>query len=116
MANDYSLTHVDTCLSCYVQDHCNGDNELLLGVPVDRSTRAYQLRAALADELQVMGDSRDSLDYDKAEAAIREWFKDVHPLKAFDNRLETASPEDDCELCYAWFRLEWEPAEEDETA
>jgi len=51
MANDYSLTHVDTCLSCYVQDHCNGDNELLLGVPVDRNTRAWQLRAALLDGL-----------------------------------------------------------------
>lgn len=103
--------HVNTCLPSYVTDHCNGDNEMLVGVPVYRSTRIWQMRQDLADEIHAYGDKLpEDLPDSIVDAAIAECFAGAHPLAAFDSRLEPED-EDDGESCYAWFRFTW--SEED---
>lgn len=100
------IIHVDTCLPCYVLDHCNGDNEALVGVPVDRATRHWQLRESLEREIF---DYCDKIPADKDEelkAAIAELFAGVHPLSTFDSSLEPAA-DDWEESCMAWFRVTW---------
>lgn len=101
---EISVDHIDTCLPCYVMDHCNGETELLLGVPVDRSTRYYQVRNELIDELHTLWDERIPKG---AESAIKSVFTRVHPFKVFDNTLDSASEYESGESCYAWFRLSW---------
>ena len=106
------LSHVDTCLSSYVLDHCNGDHELLLGVPVTLASRMYDVRQVLDSEINGAMCDKPGFDYDAAHRAVAEAFKGVHPLKTFDRRLEPAEPDDDmAESCYAWFRLSWEAPE-----
>ncbi len=106
------LTHIDTCLSSYVLDHCNGDHELLLGVPVTLASRMYMVRDDLQREINGLDVAKPGFDYDAAHGAVAEAFKGVHPLKTFDRRLEPADPDDDmAESCYAWFRLSWDAPE-----
>lgn len=102
------ISHIDTCLSCYVLDHCNGDDELLLGVPVSRGSRMFQVRQSLRDEIEALSTDKPGFSYDAAHAAVAEAFKGVHPLRAFDSRLEPDSDDETAETCYAWFRLSWD--------
>lgn len=111
MAYSLTVSHVDTCLPCYVQDHCNGETEMLIGVPVDRASRMHNVKQALADEARDYSDKfPDDLPDSTVAAAIGELFKGVHPLKAFNHSLGAAGDEMG-ESCYAWFRVEWESAE-----
>lgn len=104
-----SVRHVDTCLPCYVQDHCNGENEMLIGVPVDKASRMHTVRRDLAAEVRAYGDKLPAEFTDSdVESAIGDMFKGVHPLKAFDSSLDRASADDMGESCYAWFRFTWE--------
>lgn len=108
------LRHIDTCLSSYVLDHCNGDHELLLGVMVNRASRMFEVRNLLNEEIDGLDVAKPGFDYDAAHGAVAEAFKGVHPLKAFDRRLEPTDPDDDmAECCYAWFRLSWEAPTDD---
>lgn len=103
-----TVRHIDTCLSCYVLDHCNGDNELLLGVSVDRGTRHYQLRAALLDEWHSNCDERvpESVTDDVFRSAVLDCFSSAHPLATFDRGLDYST--EDSETCFAWFKVSWE--------
>lgn len=112
MAYSVSCRHVDTCLPCYVQDHCNGDDECLLGVPVTGSDRVWHVRQCL--EFDAMRGGADSFPDDMSDAAIlaaiADAWRGAHPLKAFDSSLERATDDDMGESCYAWFRFTWERA------
>lgn len=106
-----SISHVDTCLPCYVQDHCNGDDEMLLGVPVDSSSRNHQVRDSLIDEVRNYGDKLpDSITDNEVKAAIIDLFKQAHPFGVFERGLDKA--DDSGESAYAWFRFTWESADE----
>lgn len=107
------LCYIDTCLSCYVLDHCNGDNELLLGVTVNRASRVFEVKNLLHEEVRSLDVDKPGFDYDAAHAAIDAAFKGAHPLKAWSKTLEPSDPDDDTgESVYSWFRLTWEPAED----
>lgn len=113
-AGGFTLTHVDTCLSCFVLDHMNGDNELLLGVYVDGETTCMQVKADLLSEINGACGTKPGFDYDKAAQAVVEAFAAVDLDTIFAPSLEVPSEDDDeGESCYAWFRLAW-PAEEEE--
>lgn len=101
------IRHVDTCLPDYVLDHCNGENEALIGVPVDRSTRHWQMRQDIDLEIFNCGKLPDSdvLPGPQIAAAIDECFSGAHPLACFDSSLDNASEHGD--TCYAWFRITW---------
>lgn len=112
-----SVRHIDTCLSCYVTDHCNGDAELLIGVPVNGDTTYAEVREGLEREISALDLSGRLDDADLAplyaaiRAAVLDEFSTVRDTAApFDASLEVASPDDDesaGELCYAWFRVSW---------
>lgn len=103
------IQHVDTCLSCYVLDHCNGDNEQLFGVAVDRNSRIWEVKAQLIAEIQVMGDKLpETITESDIYAAVKELFNGVHPLKVFEHMDYSFSDDDHGEYAYAWFRASWE--------
>jgi hypothetical protein len=111
-----SFSHVDTCLPDYVLDHCNGDDECLLGVYVDGNTTYEQLKAGLREELDSSDWGIPDEAWDAVDVALEDLFRPVDSMStAFDNRLETRS-DDDCGLpsCYAWFRLSWEQNDDDD--
>lgn len=101
------VSHVDTCLPCYVLDHCNGDDEALFGVPVSGSDRLYHVKRALKDEVRATGDKIPERYSDAdVNAAIDEVFRGFNPFKVFDSSLETANEYG--ESVYAWFRITWD--------
>jgi len=109
---ELSISHVDTCLPCYVQDHCNGDSEMLLGVAVDRSSRNHQVRDSLIDEARNYGDKLpESISDDEVKAAIIDLFKRAHPFGTFERGLDRAADDDSGESAYAWFRFTWSEEE-----
>lgn len=105
---EFNITHVDTCLPCYVLDHCNGDNEQLFGVMVDGTTRIYHIREYLNNEILIAGDKLPEwITETMINEAIDELTKGVHHLSKFDKSLEVSDYEMG-ESCYAWFRATWE--------
>lgn len=106
-----SIQHIDTCMPAYVQYHCNGEGELLVGVPVDRSTRYWQLLEDITEQLHNAEKLPQSITQPMVDAAVAELRNRVHPLRCFDPSLDKAS--EDAEFCYAWFRATWETEEDD---
>jgi hypothetical protein len=107
------VTHIDTCLPSYLQDHHNRPGELLLGADVDGATSYQEVLDELLDGLNRLDLDPDSFDYDAAEAAIRDQFSTVSDMsKPFDPSLEVIPSEEleNCggEWCVAWFLIEWE--------
>lgn len=100
--------HIDTCLPCFVQNHCNGDSEQLIGVPVDSSTRYHHVKADLISEISSYDCKIPEGRTGEGIAAVNEYFAGIHPLKTFDRSLDRRSDDDTGESCYAWFRLTWE--------
>lgn len=114
----WAVVHIDTCLSCYLQDHHNRDGELLLGVPVNGESTVGEVLDELASELQQFGDlaaDRAGFDWTKAEETIKALQAenvDRAEMK-FDNGLETLEEDDYDEPVQAWFLLTWEVPEEE---
>ena len=107
-----TIRHVDTCLSCYVTDHCNGETEALVGVPVDCTTTYGNLLDALDSEIRWSVDMPEGVTSDDLRAALAELFEPVPCMaKIFDSSLEQPEAYGDDggvgDLCYAWFRLSW---------
>lgn len=113
------VTHIDTCLGCYLQDHHDRPGELLLGVIVDGSTTYQEVKDLLLQELNGLSLDPSEFDYDAAEAAIRSEFETVSDMsKPFDPSLDVASmepgPDEDrfenefSDYCQAWFLFEFE--------
>lgn len=101
-----SITHVDTCLSCYVLDHCNGDNETLLGVPVDSSSRVWNVIDGVMEELANDERIPDWVSERMIDEAIKDLRNGAHPFKTFDKSLEPNK--ENSETCFAWFRVTWD--------
>jgi hypothetical protein len=104
-----NLSHIDTCLPCYVQDHCNGESEELFGVDVCAATRVWEVKADLIAAVEGHGDKIAEAGKDaEAIAAIHDWFKGLHPLARFGRllptRKELAEADD---WPQAWFRFRW---------
>lgn len=112
MAYTVTVRHVDTCLSCYLQDHHNREGECLIGIHVDRSSRVHTVKRDLLDAMNNV-DSTFPEDMTDAEikAAVVEAFQGAHPLKTWDNSLEPRSEDDAGEMVQAWFLFQWEHVE-----
>lgn len=106
-------THIDTCLSCYLQDHHNRPGELLLGVVVDGTTTFREIKDELLSELNGLMIDSESFDYDEARKAIGEAFLPIANLDdKFDASLDVPGEDEDfADPCQAWFLLEWEEEE-----
>lgn len=103
-----ALTHIDTCLPCYLLDHCNRDNEMLLGVAVSGNTTNEEVKEALLQELHAR-DFHVEVEYDACRKAIEEEFYPPESMgRLFDSTLDTPMQGDTDEHVYAYFRLSWE--------
>lgn len=107
-----TIRHVDTCLSCYVLDHCNGETETLVGVPVTCETSFSDLREGLESEIRWTAQQPEGVTVADLHAALDDLFANVSDMsKSFDSSLEQPEAyEDDGgvgETCFAWFRMSW---------
>lgn len=112
--------HIDTCLSCYVQDHHNRDGELLLGVVVDGRYLVEDVLDSLEGEFEAiawnLGESRKGYDHDQARKALQRLRDDNEDRlgRVFDLGLEIPDEgEEFDEPCQAWFLLTWDVPEEE---
>jgi hypothetical protein len=118
---EFAVTHIDTCLSSFLNDHHNRDGELLLGVFVDGNATVGQVLDGLRDEYRQiayeMGENRLGFDYDAGLAAIDSVIaeNDDNRDKPFDASLDVLGEDDDCsESCQAWFLIHWDVPEEED--
>ena len=107
-----TIRYIDTCLPCYLTDHFNGENESLVGVPVNGSTTYGEIREALETEIRWTLDRPEGLTGDDIASALSDLFENVtDPATRFDSSLETPTDDDDgADYPSAWFRLSWESA------
>ena len=119
---EFLWAHIDTCLSCYLNDHHNRDGELLLGVYVDGTSTIGQVLASLVYEFGSVGyqiaEYRAGYDHDKAMAALAYLINENRDRSEtlFDSSLEYHSDDEfDGDYVQAWFLLTWDiPEEEDD--
>lgn len=119
-----TVSHIDTCLSSYLQDHHNRDGECLFGVYVDGTSTRHDVMSGLIDEVRSTGDRIDEAVSDDAiKGAIKSLFADAYGTteeelaKLFDSSLEVIGEEEGetmggDEMCQAWFLIQWEQEEE----
>lgn len=120
----FVVSHIDTCLSSYLNDHHNRDGELLLGVFVDADSTIGEVLDGLADEFRQigweLGEDRLGFDYDAAKAAIDHLkIENADRLeRLFDSSLDRIpeGEEDMHEMCQAWFLIHWDVPEEEDGA
>lgn len=114
-----SVSHIDTCLSCYLQDHHNRDGELLLGVPVDGTTTNKAVMDALESEFASGGDDGfpEELDESDVARAIGSYFAGADLDSPFDSSLEVPDEDEepDGEGPQAWFLVEWTRDDDEES-
>jgi hypothetical protein len=118
-AGGYSASLVDVCLSSFLTDHCNSDNEILIGAYVDGSTPLAEVQSQLLSELNDSGfDRRPNMDADKAAEAVKALFAGHDDMsRPFDASLEVLDEEEaetmgGDEMCQAWVRVSWPEEEE----
>lgn len=103
-----TIRHVDTCLPSFVLDHCNGETEALVGVPVYGSTTYADLFEGLENEIRWNVDQPEGLTSEDLRNALNELFECVADMsKPFDSSLDSPEDHDDGETCFAWFRMSW---------
>ena len=103
------IQYVETCLPCYVNDHCNGDDELLLGVSVTPRMSAREVWQGLCDEWRNNGDKAPAeyTDSQFCTESLRIFTLDGFD-KPFAPNLEVPDEDDDThEWPQAWFRVSW---------
>lgn len=107
-----TLTYIETCLPCYVQDHRNRDGELLLGAAVDSSTTVGEIRGMLADEFSGIDLDRCAIRDETFRRALdecRALRRDA--FEAWDGSLDlppdVGEYDDHAEYPQAWFLLVW---------
>lgn len=104
-----TIRHVDTCLPSFVLDHCNGETEALVGVPVYGSTTYASLRDDLRIDAYECVDLPPDVTRQDISGAIDDLFSDVSDMsKLFDPSLDPATDDEQDEHCYAWFLVSWE--------
>jgi hypothetical protein len=108
-----NISHIDTCLSCYLTDHHNRDGEYLIGIPVNGATTVGEIAAELESEISGAYDVGfpDSITDEVIAAAILEELPaDTHET-LFDVSLETddsLETEEDGDVPQAWFLVTWD--------
>jgi hypothetical protein len=101
-----NLRFIDLCLPCYVQDHCNGENEMLLGIDADGATTFADVLAGLIDAF-AHGDDKAPFDVTAFELVARQWFDGVDMATVWDYTPNEDADDSSEQVC-AWFRLSWE--------
>ena len=113
-----SVSHIDTCLACYLQDHHNRGGEILIGVAVDGATTQAQVKTELLDEIARYDwpEDADHITDDMVNAAIDEAFSGVADTAAvFDSSLEVNESDNDwSDPVQAWFLITYDSAESDD--
>lgn len=120
----FMVSHIDTCLSAYLNDHHHRDGELLLGVFVDGESTVGTVLDGLRDEYRQiayeMGSNRLGFDYDEGLKAIDALIAENADRRStiFDSSLEVTHEDDDgfAEGCQAWFLIHWDVPEEEDDA
>ncbi len=102
--------HKDTCLSCYLQNHHNGDNELLIGIPPSGQSLAEAVED-LMSEVSESDKVPETVTDDAIRAALTEACEDVD-FRWIDSEGERCDeqPEDEPlgDEPYVYFVLRWE--------
>ena len=97
----FVVSHIDTCLPSFLNDHHNRDGELLLGVFVDGSATIGQVLNGLRDEYRQiayeMGSNRLGFDYDEGLKAIEALIEEQAPrfMMPFDSSLDGPPSDED---------------------
>ena len=110
------VSHVDTCLPDYVLDHCNGDDELLVGLSL--GTSAEEAADSIAEEC---GNS-DKVPAELSHEAIREAAAatcahvDLRYIDSDGNPCDEAPEDRDSEEPQAWFRVTWVESDDEPQA
>lgn len=107
-----TLSHVDTCLHCYLTDHHNREGEYLIGVPVDGATTNHAVFDAIDDEINRGANLLEGVTDNAIDVAIAKFFKDADMTALFDSSLEVIGEDEDTgDMVQAWFLLEWSEEE-----
>jgi hypothetical protein len=112
MTYTVTVSHVDTCLSDYLQDHHNREGECLIGIPVDGDATYGAVFKGLVEA--ACGDERIAEDVtdEKVVEAIIECFKGIDLTKLFDPTLDVIEEPNyglmNPESVQAWFLVQWE--------
>lgn len=100
-----TLSHIDTCLPCYLTDHHNREGESLVGCHVSNTSTWRDVKSEVYSE-----NLPDDMPADLIEAAIDAEFEGEELDSVFDSSLES-SDEDDGDSAQAWFLFQWEELE-----
>lgn len=125
--DNLSISHIDTCLPCFLTDHHNRDGECLFGVYVDGSTSRLDLMNELIDEVRQTGDRLpESISDDAVKACIKSLFAEAYGTTEeafalpFDPSLDIVNHENLAdadaggdEVPQAWFLLTWDVPDEE---
>jgi len=103
---------IDTCLASYVLDHCNGPNELLIGIPVWRESCNVDVKNDLLcgiRDSEFEPEDKPGFDDDAAKAAVESYFAEADPAAPWPPSIhvEASNDDDDGEAPCSWFRLSW---------
>lgn len=110
-----SITHIDTCLSWYILDGCNGEDETLISVAVDSSSRCWHVLDGIREEIRNDNKVPEWVSTGVIEAGIKRMIDGdkYHPFAAFTFGLEKSTK--DSETVFAWFRVTWDATPDDFT-
>ena len=109
MSDKLMITYIDTCPMEFLTDHCNGDNETLIGVRVDNTTTIDQLSGLLEIECILQSQIPEHIPDGPIMHAIA---KAIYALPATDDT-ELAAPflpdigVDGFDGATMWFRAAW---------
>lgn len=102
------VTHIDTCLPCYLNDHYNRDGEVLIGIGVyGPSTTNAEVKDNLITEATLCEAIPGHFTEDAIIAAINEEFGGAADVdEPWDDMLELLDEGD--EPPQAWFLFQWD--------
>lgn len=107
------VTHIDTCLPCYLQDHHTRDGETLIGIRVDGGTTNAEVKNDLITEATLCEALPEHFTDDMILAAINAEFGGtvIEEDDLWDDKLEVLADNGvdvDDEPVQAWFLFQWD--------
>lgn len=109
---EITCEYIDTCLSCYLQDHYSRPGELLLSLDLNNQTKE-EAANELYDEYSFECSFGSDLDEEQLkkidDSQLKSVFKDAVHYVSFESD-ETESQKDcdgSCDPCKVWFVLRW---------
>jgi hypothetical protein len=119
MLYSVSTRFIDICTSDYVLDHCNGDNECLIGVSVGHDTKWESLLDDVMSEVwqqdKIPADVSDDMIKAEIESDVMRASNVVGSMTAsgvFDNHDEDDEADYVDSDSMAWFRITWQEKED----